>query len=139
METAPLMSLTAWRIEFKRAVLRHDIWIADLPLRSDSHVQGGNRPVIVISNNAANAASGVVSIIPLTTKMKKLNLPTHILVHSTCLNRQSMAECEQIQLIDKKLLRRKIGHIDLAEERKALEAAIAFQLGLNMTEMKWSA
>ena len=42
-----------------------DIWFAHLPMREDSHVQGGRRPVIIVSNNAANKHSPIVSIVPL--------------------------------------------------------------------------
>ena len=45
---------------------RLELWLVDLPKPSDdTHVQYGVRPAIVISNDAANENSPVVSVIPL--------------------------------------------------------------------------
>ena len=45
-----------------------DIWVARLPKREDSHVQHGNRPVVVVSNDHHNATGSLVTVVPLTSQ-----------------------------------------------------------------------
>ena len=63
-------------------------------------MQGGLRPVVVVSNNMANRHSTVITVVPLSTKInKKRNLPTHIFVSaykSEGLEQHSIALCEQV-------------------------------------------
>lgn len=57
---------------------RFEIWYAELPALEDSSVIRGRRPVILISNNAANMHSPVVTVIPITSRICKQQLPTHV-------------------------------------------------------------
>ena len=41
----------------QQPIRKYDIWLADLPAVPESHVQSGVRPVIVVSNDIANAFS----------------------------------------------------------------------------------
>jgi mRNA interferase MazF len=61
---------------------RGEIWLADLGL-TQGHEQAGRRPVLVVSDNSFNAGpSGLVMVIPLTSKVKKSQgIPAHILVN----------------------------------------------------------
>ena len=43
-------------------------------------MQGGIRPVIVISNNKGNMYSPTVIVVPLTSNLNKTKLPTHVFV-----------------------------------------------------------
>lgn len=43
------------------------------------HINKGNRPVLVVSNNKCNETSPIVHVVPLTTAIKK-DMPTHISV-----------------------------------------------------------
>ena len=56
------------------------------------------RPWLVVSNDKANACSSNVVVVPLTSKVKRLDLPTHILL-PTCgvLRVPSTALCEQLR------------------------------------------
>lgn len=54
-----------------------EIWMAYLPENNGS-IQGGHRPVFVVSNNKNNQHSTVINVIPMTTKMNKRNLPCHV-------------------------------------------------------------
>lgn len=64
------------RQEFQRG----QVWFYEPSneVKSDSHVQQGPRPVIIVSNSAANRFSGALLAVPCTSKPKK-NLPTHVL------------------------------------------------------------
>lgn len=38
-----------------------DIWVANLPMNPGSHIQGGRRPVLVVSNDQFNVYSSMVT------------------------------------------------------------------------------
>ena len=48
-------------------IRRGDILWADLGMFPTTSVQGGVRPVIVVSNNKANTYSSVITVVPLTS------------------------------------------------------------------------
>lgn len=58
--------------------------------------QTGWRPALVFQNNVGNIYSPNVIVLPLTSKLKKSNQPTHVVVPSdgTGLARDSMVLCE---------------------------------------------
>lgn len=65
-------------------------------------VQSGVRPVLVIQNNIGNKHSPTIVVATITSALKKLNQPTHILLDTTCgLNEMSMVMLEQVKTIDK--------------------------------------
>ena len=109
---------------------RFEIWQAELPATKGSHVQSGCRPVVVVSNNMANMYSPVVTVVPLTTKLSKKHLPTHVLVLTSGLRNVSLALCEQLTALDKSRLTHYIGYVGDADDRAALDRAMAVQLGL---------
>ena len=110
---------------------RLELWLVDLPKADDNtHVQYGMRPAIVISNDAANENSPVVSVIPLTSNRKKGQLPTHVFISNPGLSCSSIALCEQIQSLDKGRMLKKLGQITNPFTIKAVEYGLAVQLGL---------
>ena len=58
---------------------RGEIWPADLGT-GRGHEQAGQRPVLVVSDDAFNAGlAGLVMVVPLTSKVaKSKNIPAHI-------------------------------------------------------------
>ena len=50
-------------------IRRGDILWADLGMFPTTSVQGGVRPVIVVSNNKANTYSSVITVVPLTSRI----------------------------------------------------------------------
>lgn len=111
-------------------VRKYDIWLADLPAVPESHVQSGVRPVIVVSNDTANHYSPIVSIIPLTTNLGRMDIPTHTIIRSRFLRSPSTALCEQIMAIDKSWLRSRIGALEHIHERLAICHCVQVQLSL---------
>ncbi|MDR6725045.1 mRNA interferase MazF [Paenibacillus amylolyticus] len=86
----------------RKQVRRYEIWEADLGYRERS-IQGGKRPVLVISNNIGNKYAPIVIVVPITSKLKKPTQPTHVFFDS---NECGMADdsillCEQIMTINK--------------------------------------
>ena len=109
---------------------QYDIWMADIPAMENSHIQYGRRPVVIVSNDAANAHSPVITAVPLTTQMHKHHLPTHVYLEGQGLNRASIALCEQVMALDKIHLLWRIGIVYKPFDRLSLNHALAVQLGI---------
>lgn len=78
---------------------RGDVVIIDVPIPASGHVQGGKRPWVIVQNNMGNQFFPTSIVVPLTTKMKRLEMPTHVAFVWENLE-QSMVECEQVRVID---------------------------------------
>lgn len=55
-----------------------EIWMCNLSTNKEGSIQGGYRPVFILSNDRNNTYSTTLNIIPLTTKMNKRKLPVHV-------------------------------------------------------------
>ena len=108
---------------------RMDIWYAKLPMDRRTSVQGGSRPVLIISNDICNENSPVVTVVPLTTQFKHLGQPTHVMLKLRD-GTQSMLLAEQIMTVEKKLLDRKIEHYQDGGTIRKIETAIREQIGM---------
>lgn len=78
---------------------RGDVVMIDVPMPTTGHVQGGNRPWVVVQNEIGNKHSPTSIVVPMTTQLKRLDLPTHVAVTWGELL-PSMVECEQVRVID---------------------------------------
>ena len=111
---------------------RGDIFFADLSPVIGSE-QGGQRPVVVVQNDVGNQHSPTVIIAPITAKISKPKLPTHVglpaSIETTGVSRDSVILTEQIRTIDKHRLQDKLGFIPGALITK-LDQALAISLGL---------
>lgn len=85
-------------------IRRGDILYADLGTQYQGSIQGGGRPVVVVSNNCANRHSTVVTVVPLSARTgKKQGLPTHVFLpagKAEGLVRDSIALCEQVTALN---------------------------------------
>ena len=94
--------------------------------------QGGIRPVVIIQNDKGNKYSKTVIVAPISKKMSKPPIPTHVIFASEHLHYVSMILLEQIRTIDKRRLREHMGH--LGDSQMAMvDDAIAVSFGLNET------
>lgn len=75
-----------------------DVYWCDLGQHGNS-IQGGNRPVIVLGNCKGLKSSPVITVIPITTKIKRLDMKTHVRGYNYHLRKSCMALCEQIQTV----------------------------------------
>ena len=107
-----------------------DIFYANLPIVIDSQVQQGVRPVIIISNDLNNKYSPVVNVVPLTSRMTKHPLPTHVKIQGYGLPKPSVILGEQIITIDKKCLGEKVGTIIDKNMRNKINRALMTQLNM---------
>ena len=90
---------------------RGDVYYADLMGGLGSE-QKGVRPVVIVQNNLGNKHSTTLIIVPISKKLTKPPLPTHVIFQSEHLDYISMILCEQVRTIDKKRLKSKITHLD---------------------------
>lgn len=100
-----------------------DIYYVNLSQNTINSEQGGIRPVVVIQNDIGNKYSPTVIVLPMTSEIKKLNMPTHCIVHkneNNGLKVNSMVLAEQIRVIDKTRLEEYIGYIDNIEEQNEI-------------------
>lgn len=112
------------------SIKQHEIWLGNIPASDGDHVQHGFRPLLVVSNDAANTHSPVITVVPLTSQMNKHRLPTHVLLREQGLYKNSIALCEQIITLDKSHLVRRIGFVYKSFDRIAIRHALAVQLGM---------
>ena len=88
-------------------IKRGDIFYADLSPVVGSE-QGGIRPVLIVQNNVGNAHSPNIIALPLTSSVKKLGQPTHVLLPAdgTGLCKDSVVLCENPERLSKRRIGR---------------------------------
>lgn len=118
-------------MKIDKVVKRGDIYYADLSPVIGSE-QGGVRPVIIVQNNIGNKFSPTIIVAPITSKMNKAKLPTHIEVSAKQfgLEKDSVMLLEQIRTIDKMRLREFIGTADEKIMNK-VDQVLKISLSLN--------
>ena len=94
--------------------------------------QDGKRPVVVVQNNVANKHSPTIIIAPITTVIKKIYLPTHIIIYKNdFLKKNSTILVEQVRVIDKTRLLTYLGKLTDDQIRKLDKALInAFDINI---------
>jgi mRNA interferase MazF len=116
------------------AIKRGDIILCDFnPVIGTE--QSGIRPAVIIQIDRANAASPHTIVAPLTSRIRKSLLPSHVFVPIGIANltQDSVILCEQIRVIDKSRIIRVIGHLD-KEYIIQLNVALFTILGLSDDE-----
>ena len=101
------MPLTRWPVP--KIPKQYEIWFAELGNHYGTSVQSGNRPVLVISNDMANRNSPIITVIPMSSKLKKL---------------------EQITTIDKMVLCKRLCRVTSAKKKQEIEAAVKKQFAM---------
>ena len=112
-------------------IRRYDIVQADLGQVVGSE-QGGIRPVLIIQNNTGNIFSSCTIIMPLSSKLKSLNQPTHTLIRKsvdTGLKTDSVLLGEQMRVISSQRIIKKIGTVTNEKEREAIKRVYLANFG----------
>lgn len=119
-----------------------DIFYANLSKNTVNSEQGGIRPVIIIQNDVGNKYSPTVIVLPITSEIKKENMPTHCVLRKSLINgldADSMILAEQVRVIDKSRLIDKIGFLDdTVEQKSVIDAYIANITGKKTYTSVWS-
>ena len=104
---------------------RGDIYFADLDPVIGSE-QGGTRPVLIIQNDLGNRFSPTVIILPLTSKMGKAPLRTHVplLPPQGGVRKPSIILCEQVRTLEKSRLKGYLGHLP-PDKMQRVETALS--------------
>jgi mRNA interferase MazF len=119
-----------------RSPRRGDIWFADLGRHPGTSVQSGCRPVLIVSNDEGNVHSDTINVVPMTSQIKKLNLPCHVRITPDMVSDAhqpfwvSMTLAEQITTISRYALRTYVGRVEDKKAIIAIDRSIAEQLGL---------
>ncbi|MCM1220424.1 MAG: type II toxin-antitoxin system PemK/MazF family toxin [Lachnospiraceae bacterium] len=113
-------------------ISRGDIYMAILPPDEDGEsLQQGRRPILVISNNLANKNSPVLTVLPLSSRLRKKPLPTHVIIEGCGTQKKSIVLAEQIMRLNKKrILGRRMGTIKETVYESQVDQAIKIQLGV---------
>lgn len=134
-------SLPAYNWPTTRIPKQYEIWFAELGNHYGTCVQSGNRPVLILTNDIANRYSQTFTVIPLTSKMKKLDLPTHIVLteaHCEMLRAERLEDSillvEQITTIDQSALFGRLCRVISAEKKQEIEQAVARQFDMRSTK-----
>ena len=109
---------------------RGELWWASLDPIVGSE-QGGRRPILVLQNDAVSSFTTTVVAIPLTTSLRRSQLPSAVFVPSagTGLPADSVVLCHQVRVLDKSRLHGRIGTLpdDLLRQ---VEYSILFTFGI---------
>lgn len=114
----------------KYAIRQGDIYLTDLSGYVGSE-QSGLRPAVIVQNDIGNRYSPTTIVVPLTSKQKP-SLPTHtILTPGDCgIKEKSVALCEQLRVIDKSRLKKRLGRIENVKKIQELNKSLMAILGI---------
>lgn len=115
-------------IKFKRG----EVYYFNLP-DTNTHVQSGVRPCVIVSNNKGNKFSPTLIIVPITTKTKK-SLPTHLKIdeedYIEGVGAHGLVLCETIITIDKiNCIVRLVGKL-CEQKMKFIDMTLKLSIGL---------
>ena len=120
----------------ERTPQRGDIWFADLIGCTGTCVQRGIRPVLVVSNDMGNTHSTIVNVLPMSSQIKKMYLPSHTqleprdVADSRFAFRESVVQAEQITTIGRLQLKNYVGRVEDTEVLNQITQAVISQLAL---------
>ena len=112
-------------------IRRYDIVQADLGHVIGSE-QGGVRPVLIVQNDTGNFYSSCTIVMPLSSKLKSLNQPTHTLIRKSDgngLKADSVLLGEQMRVISSQRIIKKIGTVTDEFERKEIRRVYEANFG----------
>jgi len=86
--------------------------------------QAGIRPAVVVQIDRANAVSPHTIVVPFTTKIRRVLLPSHVFIPAGAggVAKDSVVLCEQIRVIDKRRIIKVLGHLEEPYMEKIAQA-----------------
>lgn len=101
-------------------ILRGDVFWVDLdPTRG--HEQGGERPVVILSEDVFNARSGTVIALAVTSQPQRAGFPLTLELTSVKLPKRSWVKISQIRTLSVQRLGKKAGHVAPEELNRLIE------------------
>lgn len=114
----------------KSSPLQGEVWLFDPDPVKGNEIGKKVRPALVVSNNLMNkGASGLIIVVPITSKDKKI--PSHIRIDPPegGVSIPSFAVCEQVRSISKNRLVKRMG--------KVRSANILKEVGSWLNDLLW--
>ena len=114
-------------------MIRGEIWWADFGIPFGSET-GFERPVLIIQDDTFNQSRiNTIIILPITSNLMLENAPGNVFLESTIsgLPKDSIVIISQINAIDKKRIKRKIGKLNTIYLNE-IEEGISLVLGLRI-------
>lgn len=113
-------------------IYRGEIYLIDLSDYIGSE-QNGIRPAVIVQNNVGNNHSPTTIICPLTSKQKVM-AATHVSLtpEDAGVIKESTVLCEQVRVIDKTRIKKKLGEVRNLEKIEDINQKIALSLGIRM-------
>lgn len=105
---------------------KFDIVMVDFGDNTIGSEQGGKRPAIIVQNDIGNHFAATTIVIPFSTKLKKINQPTHTLIkkgRGTGLVKDSIVLCECIRNISELRIEKYLGKITSMDDKRAIKIA----------------
>ena len=99
---------------------KFDIVMVDFGDNTIGSEQGGKRPAIIVQNDIGNHFAATTIVIPFSTKLKKINQPTHTLIKK---GRDSIVLCECIRNISELRIEKYLGKITSMDDKRAIKIA----------------
>ena len=105
-------------------IKRGDIVFIENPNKKPrGHVVCGNHPAVVIQNDKGNEHSTNIIVAFITSSVKRLEMPTHIVIqHYDGLRKVSVVQAEQLATIDKGDVISVIDHLSDADMERVNQA-----------------
>lgn len=106
-------------------IRRGQVWWWNCPSHNRTHIQEGTRPVVIVSNDECNQSSDVITVVPLSTKIKR---PYPQQVPIVFQDNVSIVLADQITSIPIEELHRYVCDLKTFQMDQ-IDTAIAIQLG----------
>ena len=112
------------------SIHKGDVLLVDFK-KNEGSEQNGIRPAIVVQNDTGNFLSPTTIVCPLTTQEKRMDVTHVVLLPEDCgILQPSVVLCEQIRVIDKSRIRRRVGHVASPNKLEAIEKKIMLSFGI---------
>lgn len=115
-------------------IKQFDVVYVDFGKNMVGSEQGGKRPAIIIQNDVGNHYSNTTIVIPLSTKIKNMYQPTHMLIKKESdkgLDCDSIALGECVRQISKERIEKVMGKISKIHEKQLLIKIYLANIGNN--------
>lgn len=122
---------------------RYDIVKANIKYEGMGSVQTKERPYVVVSNPIGTKHATIITVMPLTTKIKKAHMPVHGCINAdedNGLSVYSMVLGEQLFTISKDEVIEKLGKVTNKEEKRLIDTTcfngLFYGTGYKLEEVK---
>lgn len=92
--------------------IKGSVWWVFLPIQEGTHIQGGARPCVIVTDTTKTPNSGVVTVCPLSTKVDGFSSHPNTFFRG----KAGQILCEQIVTIDTTMIGDYVGQLRAVDE-----------------------